>query len=49
MISLSINNSYNTIFIIVNYLIKERHYILYTIFDNNTIIGATVKLLLNHI
>lgn len=46
---LSINNSYNTNLMIVNYLTKEKYYILYTTDNNGTTIGATIKLLLQNI
>ena len=38
IIGLSINNSYNTIFIVVNYWIKKRYYMSYNINENGTII-----------
>ena len=37
---LSINNSYNTILIVVDCLTKKKHYISYTTNENNTITKA---------
>ena len=46
MIDLPINNNYNTILILVNYLIKEKHYILYII---NEIVLLLKQLLFQNI
>lgn len=48
MIGLIVNNNYNAIFIIINYVIKK-HYILYTINKNINIIKTIFKLLLYNI
>lgn len=42
MICLPINNNYNAILILINYLIKEKYYILYIINENGTIIKAII-------
>lgn len=47
--SLPINNSYNAFLILVNCLIKEKNYILYTTDDNGIIKKATHKLLFYYI
>lgn len=43
------NNDYNIILMIVNCLLKEKHYIPYTMDNNSIITEATAKLLLNYI
>ena len=46
---LSISDGYNAILIIVDYLTKERHYILYTINENGTTTETTIQLLFPNI
>lgn len=46
---LLLNNSYNTILIVINKFTKEKHYILYIIDKNDIIIKTTNYLLLNSI
>lgn len=45
IISLSLNNYYNVIFIVTNYLIKKKYYISYSTNENSIIL---INLLLNY-
>ena len=49
VISLVVSNGYNAILIVVDRLIKERHYIPYTTNENGTTIEATAQLLLQNV
>lgn len=46
---LFVNNSYNIIFIVVDYLTKEKHYIPYITDENSIITKTTAQLLLQNI
>ena len=43
------SKEYNVIFVVVNRLIKKRHYILYTITDEDISVEYTAKILVDHI
>ena len=43
------SKEHNAIFVIVDRLIKKRHYILYTVTDEGTSAVYTAKMLVNHI
>ena len=49
VIRLPLNNSYNAVLMIIDHLIKKKHYISYTTDDNGTTAEATTYLLLNNV
>lgn len=49
MTGLPFNNGYNAVLLVVDWLIKKRHYIPYIINKNGTTAEATTYLLLNNI
>ena len=49
IVGLSQFEKYNAIFIVVNRLIKERYYILYTIINKGTLVENTAEMLINEV
>ena len=49
IVGLSESDRYNAIFVVVNRLIKERYYILYTITDKGTSAEYTAEILINKV
>ena len=49
IVDLSQSKEHNVIFVVVNRLIKKRHYISCTVTDEDTSVEYTAKMLVNHI
>ena len=49
IVELSQSKEYNVIFIVVNRLIKKRHYILYTITNEDISVKYTAKILVDYV
>ena len=49
IVGLSLSKGHNVIWVVIDRLIKERHYVLYTINDDNTFIESTVEMLIKKI
>ena len=49
IVGLSQSKEHNVIFVVVNRLIKKRHYILYTTTDEDTSAEYTTKMLVDHV
>ena len=49
IVGLSQSKEYNAIFVVVNRLIKKRHYISYTVTNEDTSVEYTAEMLVNHI
>ena len=49
IVELSLSKDYNVVWVIIDRLIKERHYVLYTINDEGTFIKSTIEMFIKKI